>query len=131
MKKKLILLIPILLFCFYLVMVENDKSLSFKENEVLASGINSLLEKDNTEFVFVGNDNCISCQKYEAIVNKAIKKTKKTVYYMNTLNNKNKKFLKENNVNFTPTILVINNGRIKRIEGKLNYHETKDLFEEK
>lgn len=79
-------------------------------------------------FVVVGNRACSSCQEYKPIMEEAIEKTKQTVYYMDTDNSKNSAFLKENNITVTPTILIVENGEMKRLEGSRELKETEEIL---
>lgn len=105
-----------------------DITKDYTKNKIDADEIVEMSKKDDKLYVLIGNRSCASCNEYKPILQKAINETKTEVYYMDTNNSKNGSFLKEHNITATPTILVIKQDKISRIEGSISLKDTKTLL---
>lgn len=130
MKNKTgILLLSIVVIVFFVILTASKTSASIKDNTISIQQIEDTITNKEDTFILVGNRNCTSCQMFLPILEKAAKKTDTEVYYLDTENTSNKKFITSNNVTVTPTILVIKAGELTRYEGALEYHTTKNILE--
>lgn len=87
------------------------------------------LGNQKNEFIYVYSEDCPACKVFRPTLKKAVESTNTSIYKMDYSNRKNMKFLQENNVYSTPTILRINKGRIlNRYEGARDLSETKKIF---
>ncbi|MDE5055513.1 thioredoxin family protein [Niallia taxi] len=111
------------------MIVSQIQANDFTNNKIEAVEVKRLMEDENkTSFVLVGNRSCSSCKEYKPILEECIKQTGTTIYYLDTENNKNITFLNENNISVTPTLLIIKDDSIKRVEGSLSLEETKEIL---
>lgn len=128
MKKWMKVIIPLALIGVGVVLMGFNKKSDYTENKIEAKKLEEMKAANKTVFVVVGNRSCSSCQEYKPIMEEAIEATEATVYYMDTDNSKNSGFLKKNNVTVTPTILIIEEGEMKRLEGSRDLEETEDIL---
>ncbi|WP_086314671.1 hypothetical protein A5821_002265 [Enterococcus sp. 7F3_DIV0205] len=130
MKNKTgIFMLSIVVVVFFMILTATKSSASIKDNTISTQKIEDTIKNEEDAFILVGNRNCTSCQKFLPILEKAAKKTDTEVYYLDTENTSNKKFITSNNVTVTPTILVIKEGKLTRYEGALEYEATKNILE--
>jgi thiol-disulfide isomerase/thioredoxin len=123
LKKTWILLglLPIVAACLYVF----DDSKSENTFSAITAGKIGTLGDSGQEFVYVYSEDCSACDVYTPILNQAMKETKKMIYKIDYLNTENTNFLEEHNVYSTPTILVIDKGKIvNRYEGARELSET-------
>ncbi|WP_170924734.1 thioredoxin family protein [Candidatus Enterococcus clewellii] len=128
MKKLIKIIVPLALIGVGIVFMGFNQKSDYTENKIEAKKLEEMKAENETVFVVVGNRSCSSCQEYKPIMEEAIGKTNATVYYMDTDNSKNSGFLKENNVTVTPTILMIKDGELKRLEGSRKLEETEEIL---
>ena len=128
-NKKRILLLSIVVVVFFMILTATKSSASIKDNTISTQQIEDTITNKEDAFILVGNRNCTSCQKFLPTLEKAAKKTVTEVYYLDTENTSNKKFITSNNITVTPTILVIKTGKLTRYEGALEYETTKNILE--
>lgn len=122
-------MLSIVVVVFFMILTATKSSASIKDNTISTQQIEDTIKNEEDAFILVGNRNCTSCQKFLPILEKAAKKTDTEVYYLDTENTSNKKFITSNNVTVTPTILVIKEGKLTRYEGALEYEATKNILE--
>lgn len=122
-------MLSIVVVVFFMILTATKSSASIKDNTISTQKIEDTIKNEEDAFILVGNRNCTSCQKFLPILEKAAKKTDTEVYYLDTENTSNKKFITSNNVTVTPTILVIKEGKLTRYEGALEYEATKNILE--
>ncbi|MEI5990240.1 MULTISPECIES: thioredoxin family protein [Enterococcus] len=106
----------------------NNQTKDYTKNKIDMEELEQFKTAKKDVFVVVGNRGCSSCQEYKPVMEEAIENTNKTVYYMDTDNAKNSGFLKEHNITVTPTILIVENGNMKRLEGSRELKETEDIL---
>lgn len=122
-------MLSIVVVVFFMILTATKSSASIKDNTISTQQIEDTIKNEENAFILVGNRNCTSCQKFLPTLEKAAKKTDTEVYYLDTENTSNKKFITSNNVTVTPTILVIREGKLTRYEGALEYEATKNILE--
>ncbi|MGX7243952.1 thioredoxin family protein [Enterococcus quebecensis] len=128
MKKSLLIGIITVVAIAGFLYFSKDTTKDYTKNKIDAEQIVEMSKKDEDLYVLIGNRSCASCNEYKPILQKAINDTKTEVYYMDTNNRKNGSFLKEHNITTTPTILMIKQDKISRVEGSISLEETKTLL---
>ncbi|MEI5994204.1 thioredoxin family protein [Candidatus Enterococcus mansonii] len=128
MKKIVMVSLVIVALSISFVFFAQNASSDYTTNKIEANQIKPLLEKKTTSFILIGNRSCGECERFKPILEEAIQETKTVVHYLDTENSKNHAFLKEHNITATPTLLVIENGEMKRVEGRQEPQEIKDIL---
>lgn len=121
------IIVSIILALLFVLFV-NLSSDDITNNKISISRINEVLENEDSTFVLVGNRSCQECQLFQPILEKASKKTETFIYYLDTENTKNEPFLIKHNIQGTPTLLIIKDGVIKRVEGSIKYNEVEEIL---
>lgn len=121
----MVILITLLLLFVFIKGISTNQT---KDNKIVSTEINSLLESENTEYVLIGEKTCLACQNFQPILERAAEKTEEDVYYLDAANTKNSTFLVENNIQGTPTLLIIKEGVIEKIEGFMEYDDIEAIL---
>lgn len=131
MKNKIgiLLLSVVVIIVFFMILIATKSGASIKDNTISTQKIEAAITNKEDMFILVGNRNCTSCQKFLPTLEKAAKKTDTEIYYLDTENTSNKKFITSNNMIVAPTILMIKEGKLTRYEGALEYEATKNILE--
>ncbi|EPI01853.1 putative bacteriocin transport accessory protein [Enterococcus faecalis 13-SD-W-01] len=123
------LLVLLLLICVLFIKPNDTTELK----KIKAAEVSNLLDKseETTSFVMIGNRTCSSCREFRPILEKALKNSKKSVYYIDTQDSENNSFLSSENIHVTPTLLMIKDKSMLRAEGVLSLEDTKKFLDEK
>lgn len=107
--------------CFYKLNFEIGIH-SFEEINV--GKINSAIANGENLVVYYGKESCGACRVFTPTLEKASKITEKKVYFLDGDNLESKSFSKDYNIHNTPTLLIINEGKLLRYEGTFELDET-------
>lgn len=130
MKKILILIIAV--FAVTLTGCSKDKTLISVSYDELATKI-----RERDSFVlYVGSSECSHCAEFKPILEKAVKKYKLEVYYIDMAELSAAKYnavLKKIDGRGTPTLVYLEKGKTKtspRIEGESEYETVVEFFQD-
>ncbi|MCZ2259982.1 thioredoxin family protein [Sporosarcina sp. G11-34] len=128
MRKLINGIIAFIILALIVLVFVNVTSDNITNNKISITKINDVLENDESTFVFVGKRSCQECKKFQPILEEAAKRTDTSVYYLDTENAKNESFLIEHNIQGTPTLLIIKEGVIERVEGYQEYNVVENIL---
>lgn len=101
---------------------------SFEELQV--QEIYSAIDNGESLIVYYGRESCSACRVFTPTLEEAAQIVGKKVYFLDGDNLETKGFSNEYNIQSTPTLLIIKNGKLLRYEGELTLDETIEVLKD-
>lgn len=98
--------------------------------EINVSKIYSAIDYGENLAVYYGRESCSACRVFTPTLEKAAEIAEKKVYFLDGDNLETKGFSKDYNIQVTPTLLIVEKGKILRYEGVLKLDETVKILTE-
>ena len=111
--------------CFTNLKISSGKD-SF-ENIKVAEVIDHIDNQEKIN-VYYGQQTCGACRVFTPILKEAEKLTGSKIYFLDGDNLETKEFTEKYNIQGTPTLLMIENGKLIRHEGVLELDETVEIL---